>query len=198
MSLFGRKKKKEPAPAPKPAAPAPKPAAPAPAPKPAAPAPAPVSAERQEALKVYRMFKDYLDGIYFRYTPLDEELVITLRANGNGLPMDVLIRVLEDRKVVQVLIPLSCKVPEDKRVDGAVAVSVANYGIINGSFDYDFNDGKILFRTTHSYRGVSMTKETIRYLVQVSCSTTDKYGDKFFALCKGLMTLEQFIEKEKE
>ena len=51
---------------------------------------------------------------------------------------------MEEREVVQVLCPMSWKAPEDKRIDLAVAVAAANYGIVNGSFDFDLSDGEIL------------------------------------------------------
>ena len=103
---------------------------------------------------------------------------------------------IDSRQVVQVLSPIPCKIPEDKRLDAAVAVSVANYGMINGAFDFDMSDGEIRFRATQSYKGCELTDETIRYLLGVVFLTTDKYNDCFFMLGKGMMSLSDFIEKE--
>lgn len=150
------------------------------------------------AREVYEAFKSHLTRNNIRFDPHDDDLVITMTVTGEDLPQPTIIRVMESRDVVQILSPLPSKIPEDKRVDGAIAVSVANYGIINGSFDYDMEDGEVRFRVAQSYRGIVMNDDMIRYLLSITFSTTDTYNDRFFMFGKGLMTLEQFIEKEKE
>lgn len=146
--------------------------------------------------EVYELIKKHLDDHNFHYEPHDDDLVITLTVHGDDLPQPTIIRVLADRDVISVMSPIPSHIPEDKRVDGAIAVSVANYGMINGSFDYDMTDGEIRFRVAQGYRGVEVSDELIRYILGIAFFTTDKYNDRFFMLGKGLMTLEQFIEKE--
>ena len=103
---------------------------------------------------------------------------------------------LDDRDVFQILSPIPSHIPEDKRIDAAVAVSVANYGMINGCFDLDMSDGEIRFRVAQGYEGMELSNEFIKYIMGIVFFTTDKYNDKFFMLGKGLMSLEQFIEQE--
>ena len=151
-----------------------------------------------DARDVFQAFKNHLDSMNFRYDANESELVIRLTVHGDDLPQPTIIRVMGDREVVQILSPIPCKMPEDKRVDGAIAVSVANYGMINGSFDYDMEDGEIRFRVAMSYRGIDLNDDLIKYILGIVFFTTDKYNDRFFMVAKGLMTLEQFIDKEKE
>lgn len=146
--------------------------------------------------ELYELFKKHLDARNFKYEPHDDEMHIVLTVHGDDLPQPTVIRVMDDRSVVQIISPIPCKMPEDKRVDGAIAVSVANYGMINGCFDYDFSDGEIRFRVAAGFRGAEFTDETIFYLLAIAFQTTDKYNDKFFMLAKGLLSLEQFIESE--
>ena len=94
------------------------------------------------ALQVYKAFQAHLDKNKFKYNAHDEDLVISLTVNGDDLPINTIIRVMEKRNVAQVLC-ICGKAPEDKRIDLAVAVAVANYGMINGSFDYDISDGEL-------------------------------------------------------
>lgn len=88
-------------------------------------------------------------------------------------------------------------IPEDKRIDMAIAVNIANYGIIDGSFDYDISDGDLRFRMTTSYRESILGKELFEYMFMVSALTTDEYNDKFMMLAKGLISIEQFIDSDK-
>ena len=113
------------------------------------------------ALQVYKAFQAHLDKNKLKYDAHDEDLVISMTVHGEDLPMSTVIRVIEDRDVAQVLC-YCAKVPEDKRIDVAVAVAVANYGMINGSFDYDISDGELRFRVTHNYTdGVPSDEEKV-------------------------------------
>lgn len=151
-----------------------------------------------KGMQVYQMFKKHLEEIDFNFEAHDDDLVLTLTVNGDDLPQPTLIRVIDEQDIVQIVSPIPNRIPEDKRIDAAVAVSVANYGIINGSFDLDMSDGEIRFRVTQSFREMEMSEECIKYILNITFFTTDKYNDRFFMLGKGLMSLEQFIEKENE
>lgn len=148
------------------------------------------------AQHVYQVFKDHLDKNKFKYNAFDDDLVISLTVHGEDLPQPTLIRVMEANQVVQVLSPIPSRIPEDKRIDGAVAVAVANSRLINGCFDYDMSTGEIRFRVAQSFAGIDFGDPLAHYILGVTFLTTDDYNDKFFALGKGLMSLEQFLEKE--
>ncbi len=150
------------------------------------------------AEKLYQLFKDHLTQHNFHYDAHDDDMVITMTVHGEDLPQPTIIRVLADRDVVQILSPIPSRIPEDKRMDAAVAVCVANYGMINGAFDLDMNDGEIRFRVAQTFRDVDLGEEAVRYMLQIVFFTTDKYNDRFFMLGKGMMTLEDFIQKENK
>ena len=93
---------------------------------------------------------------------------------------------------------MSFKMPEDKRLDGAIAVCVVNYGLICGGFDYDINDGEISYRLSLLYTDTDVSCEAITDMIGLTVSTSDNYNDKFFMLAKGMMTIEDFVAKENE
>ena len=84
------------------------------------------SVQGMTAQEIYQLFKDNLTSKNFKYDPHDDDLVISLTVRGENLPQQVLIRVIDDCKAVQILSVIPGKIPEEKRVDAAVAVSVAN------------------------------------------------------------------------
>ena len=148
------------------------------------------------AQKAYRDLYTHLDAIGLKYTRHDDDKVIAMTMHGDDLPIEMLLLVKEKQEVISLLSPVRPKVPEDKRIDAAVAVNVANYGTIFGSFDYDLSDGEIRWRATLPYADTAITAEQVRYLLFVSAHTIDNYNDKFLMLNKGVMTLEQFIASE--
>ena len=89
------------------------------------------------------------------------------------------------------------KTDESKRIDMALAICAANYGLADGSFDYSLADGTILFRLTSSYRGIALSEELLEYMLMVAVSTVNEYNNKFFMISEGELTVQQFIESEQ-
>lgn len=147
-----------------------------------------------KAQEVYGVLIRMLDSKGLRYTKMEEDLAIRCTINGDDLPMDIVIRVIAKNQVIQLISPLPCDMPSDKRVDGAIAVCVANYSMIDGSFDYDVSDGTLMFRLTSSYHDCVISEELFEYMLGVSVSTIDHYNDKFFMLAKGMMSIQQFLK----
>ena len=154
--------------------------------------------DMKKAVEVYDTLCSMLDNINWKYEKIEEKLMIKSGVKGDDLPIDFLVVVKPNNEVVQFLSSMPFNMPEDKRVEGALAICAANYGMVNGSFDYDLSDGQIVFRLTSSYRESLLSEALFEYMVMVSASTIDKYNDRFFMLAKGMITLEQFIEMEGE
>ena len=154
--------------------------------------------DMKKAVEVYGTLCSMLDNIDWKYEKIEEKLMIKSGVKGDDLPIDFLVVVKPNNEVVQFLSSMPFNMPEDKRVEGALAICAANYGMVNGSFDYDLSDGQIVFRLTSSYRESLLSEALFEYMVMVSASTIDKYNDRFFMLAMGMITLEQFIEMDGE
>lgn len=154
--------------------------------------------DMQLARKVYEELCAALTERDWKFRRFDEDLTVSMGVRGDDLPIDMVFMVKPEVQVVSLLSPMSFKMSEDKRLDGAVAVAVANYGMINGTFDYDITDGEIRFRMVQSYRESSLGGEVFNYMLLVSANTIDKYNDRFMMLSKGMIDLQKFIELDKE
>ena len=146
------------------------------------------------AKKVYEDLCAALERRDWNFQRHDEDLVITFGVNGEDIPMDFIFVVDAERQLLRVLSKLPFAVPEDKRIDIAIATCAASYGLADGSFDYDIEKGIIFFRLTSSFRNSSIGDGLFDYLVGISCFTVDKYNDKFMALSKGFISIEDFIK----
>ena len=150
----------------------------------------------QKAKEVFDTVVNMFDTRNLNYDKHEEKLLIKSGFTGEDLPIEFILVIKPDQEVVQVLSRLPLSMPEDKRIDGAIAVCAANYGIVDGCFDYDLNDGEITFRLTSSYRESTLGDELFEYMIMCAAGTIDDYNDKFFMLSKGMMTLQQFLEQE--
>ena len=100
------------------------------------------------------------------------------------------------RDVVSLLSSMPFQAPEDKRMEMAMAVAVANYGLIEGTFDFDINDGEIRYRQTNSYHESLLSEALFEKMLNIALYWIDRYNDRFMMLEKGMMTLQQFIDAE--
>ena len=151
----------------------------------------------ERAAQVYQLIKSHLTSKNIHFDPHDDDQVITMTAQGEDLPMPVLIRVIADREVLHIASPLPGKVPEDKRIDAAVALAAINNHLMNGNFDLDLDSGLIVYRVCQSFHDNDISEEQIHYLLAIVFITTDEYNDTLFMMAKGAITLEQLLEKVK-
>jgi len=82
---------------------------------------------------------------------------------------------------------------KEKRVDGAIAVCAANYGLADGFFKYDITDGKIMFKLTSSFCDSDIAEDLLEYVIHYSISVIDEYNDQFLAINKGYLDLDSFV-----
>ena len=153
--------------------------------------------ELRKAREVYCNLVNMLDTRDWKYEKFDDDLVIRSGIKGDDLPIEFIIFVKPQNQVVQFISKLPFNIPEDKRVDAAIAVCVANYGLVDGSFDYDISDGEIRYRLTCSYRESYLSADLFEYMILCAASTVDDYNDRFFMLSKGMINIEDFMNMEK-
>lgn len=149
----------------------------------------------KNAQSVYNTLCNMLDEKKLKYEKHVEDLVVTFIMNGEDIPMQFVVNIDAERELVRILSPVPVVFDGDKRVDGAIATCQANYRLADGSFDYDYKGGKIIFRMTSSFVDSLISKGLFEYMIAVACYTVDEYNDKFLMLAKGLMPIEEFFKK---
>ena len=150
----------------------------------------------ERAQKVYETMCSTLDSHEWNYKKNEEMLSIDCGAQGEDLPMEIIIRVDAERQLIMLLSLLPFVISEDKRLDMAIATSVANNGIVDGCFDFDVANGRMFFRMTSSFIESEIGSDLFTYMLMVSCHTIDEYNDRFLMLGKGMMSIEDFMKKE--
>lgn len=150
----------------------------------------------KQAKSVFDTICQSMDSRGWHYDKHEEDLTITCTVRGEDLPMDVIFVVNPGARVVSLFSPLPFNVAEDKRIEAALAVCVANYGLRNGSFDYDLSDGEIRFRVVSSFLESILSPELFDYMMYITIQTVEEYNDKFLMVSKGMMSFQQFVEWE--
>ena len=156
--------------------------------------------EQQKALakSVYTDLCKTIEKASIKYEKDEENLVVHFIMQGEDLSIGLILIVDADRQLIRILSPLPFKISKEKRVEGAVMTCIASDKVLDGNFDYDILDGTITFRMSASFRNSHIGENLFRYMVLYCCKVVDIYNDRFFAVDKGMMSLDDFIAEETE
>lgn len=146
-----------------------------------------------QAKQVFDTLCQTLDGHDWEYEKDESELTIECGAQGEDLPIQITIRIDPKRHVAMLLSHMPFVTSEEKRLEMAVAISVVNNRLVDGSFDFDISDGHMFFRMTTSFLESTIGSKVFTYMLYCSCKTVDEYNDKYLMLAKNMLTIEQFI-----
>ncbi len=135
-----------------------------------------------------------LDEKDWHYDKDEEKLYIDCGAQGEDLPMQIRISIDPDRQLVLLLSEMPYAIPTERKDALAIAVSAANYGLVDGCFDYGYKEGRILFRITTSFLNSLISKNVFEYMLYTSCYTIDNYNDKFLVVAKTDMSAEEILK----
>lgn len=145
------------------------------------------------AQQVYGKLISALTAREWTYARDDDKMRVQFEVHGDDFPMRFVMVVDADRQQVRLLSRLPFAMSEEKRMEGAVAACVASFMLPDGNFDYDVETGEIGFRITHVFMECDISEELLQYMISWSCAIVDKYNDKFFAINKGFLSLDDFI-----
>ena len=148
----------------------------------------------EAADKAYKTLCTMLDNKGWRYKKDNEGRVINCSARGEDLPMDIIIRVDEERSLISLLSRMPFDIKEEKKIDAAIAVTMVNSYLADGHFIYDLASGGIVFKMTSSFLGSELGELLFEYMLLVSCHTIDEYNDKFLMLSLGNLDIDAFAE----
>ncbi len=148
--------------------------------------------ERNEAKAAFGTLCKTLDAMGWHYKTDETEMEVNLSVTGDDLSMPLRIYIDPKRQRIVLYSPMDFKMPEERRTDGAVVVCMANYELADGCFDYNIDNGAILFRTTNSYRESIIGEGLVNRMINMATHVVDEYNDRFLMISKGMMTVEQF------
>jgi hypothetical protein len=149
--------------------------------------------EREQIVDAVR---DWLDNDDWRYEYNAEDQILHM---GVGLKSKIksgkfLIIFGDSSYTVYLIAPLNGD-PENISELGKF-MTMANYGLRNGNFELDLNDGEIRYKVYVNCEGLDELPEPIiRDSIYVGCFMMDRYGDGIAALSLGFSDADTEIKK---
>ena len=148
--------------------------------------------KESEGKALFNTLCQTLDNMKWRYDTDEKNLVVRTTAVGKDLSMKLNMHVDAERQVMYLKSPMPFAIQENVRDTVAKAAIIANYTMLNGSFEFDFDTGYLAFKMVIPYMESMLSEKVCHYMIILSCNMTDKFNDKFQALVEGRMTLAEF------
>ena len=152
----------------------------------------------KQARAVYSTLCEMLDDRSWHYNKDEEKLTISCGVRGDNMPISIRMKIDADRLLVMLFSQIDIEVPEDVRIEMALAVTKVNYKLVNGCFDYSPAKGNLLFRLVSSVKDSLIGPDLLAYVLDVSCGTVDDYNHLFKKLADKEITLAEFFETVDE
>lgn len=109
----------------------------------------------------------------------------------------IFVDVKKDCYVVYLYAPISGD--KDKLAELTKYLTMANYGLLNGNFELDAQDGEIRYKTYVNCDGMEkLSSEVIQDSIYVGCVMMDRYGDGIAALALGFSDADTEIKKAED
>ena len=138
----------------------------------------------QKALQAMGSIEAMLTDIGVGFDRSSED-VLRLVLRGEDIVMPVNLWVEPEYSLVVIGSVLPFKVEDAKADETAMILNDLNARLVNGCFYLDREDRFIKFKITDSYLGAPVTKEAIRFHLELLIKSVDKYNDKLYAFNEG-------------
>jgi hypothetical protein len=132
--------------------------------------------------QLFEAVVDYLTEDDWKFNVLKDETALVLSFRGHSGSWQCFATVDEERQWFSFFSILPSNVAEEKRDEICEFIARANYGLVIGNFEMDFDDGEVRYKTSVDVEGGELTPQMIDNLIRTNLMTMDRYY-------KGLMVV---------
>jgi hypothetical protein len=135
--------------------------------------------------QLFEAVVDYLTEDDWKFNVVKDDTALVLSFRGRSGSWQCFANVDEERQWFSFFSILPSNVPEDKRPAVAEFLTRANYGLVIGNFEMDYNDGEVRYKTSIDVEGGELTPKMIENMMQANLMTLDRYFTGLMAVLYG-------------
>lgn len=145
--------------------------------------------------KTIQLLKDFFEKEDWNYTFNEEKSAFTTGINMNGAlgNLHIIIRIRETSYTVYTI--LNSNAEKDNIAFVAEYLHRANYGLINGNFELDYEDGEIRYKTFVNFADTTISEKIVKESILLPIFMFDKYGKNLLKIMTGSDNPKQLIEE---
>lgn len=151
----------------------------------------------QNAADMYSRLRKMLDDMNWQYSRLKRELGVRYFVSGEDIPMEFLVKIKPDVRMLCFISILPAKFNDSNRADAVLAACAANHGMVMGSFAYNMELDRVVFMASSLYDECETGTDWLKHQMYLSQTIVEQYNDRFLMLSKGVLSVEDFIADER-
>jgi len=109
------------------------------------------------------------------YSQVDGAPVLVSELSGPEGRWDFYAQAVEEKDLVLLYSIAPERVPEERRLDVSEFLTKANYGLADGNFELDFDDGEVRYKTVLHVQGEALDALLVRRLVRSNGTALETY-----------------------
>ena len=119
--------------------------------------------------------------------------VLRFRVEDEGPIQRFVIRLNRAYELITLNASLPIRVPEERRIEMAVAVCRATSVLLNGCFGYNLQEGTVFFRLTAPLRGCEYSEAYFACMVECATEIVSEFSDLLGKVAAGELSLPEFM-----
>ena len=136
--------------------------------------------------------REALESHGLTFTEFDDTSVI-LKFREQRSSYDVMVTADDVVDVASAYCVVPTRIPPDRRPAVAEAIMRANYGLRYGSFEMDYTDGEVRYRTSTDVEGGILSSQMVVNLVSCGVQACEQYHEAFMRVAFGGADPEQAV-----
>lgn len=125
--------------------------------------------------KLFDQLIQFFEADDWQFQQISQLPILAMRFKGQHGQWMCYAQVREEEEQFVFYSVLPINVPQAQRQKFAEFITRANYGMVIGNFEMDFEDGEIRYKTSVDVEGSELTTALIRQLVYANLVITDQY-----------------------
>jgi hypothetical protein len=146
-------------------------------------------------IPIYQAMLTFFSEDDWAFTKLKGEPTLRLAAQGNHGQWDCYAKALDERSQFVFYSICPTPAPEAKRAPVSEFLARANYGLVLGNFELDFDDGEIRYKTSLDATHQPIRSAAIKQLVYTNIMTMDQYLPGLLAVIEQDMEPREAIQR---
>jgi hypothetical protein len=150
--------------------------------------------------RVYRTAAAYFESVDWEYAPVGDDISVALAFQGSDEHWRCIGQSLEEQNLFVFYSACTSNAAESALGETARFVARANYGMLQGAFELDLDDGDLRYRTTAKLGRVpadgwenGLATQLIADTIQVNVVTMDQYIHGLLSVASGSSTADDAI-----
>ena len=131
--------------------------------------------EEEESTSIFEAVVNFFEEDQWSFAEIEEKSSIRLVFRGEHGQYICYAQAREEGQQFVFYSVCPIQVPQEKRQAIAEFITRANYGMIIGNFELDFNDGEIRYKTSIDVEGDRLTSALIKQIVYANIIMMDEY-----------------------